>query len=398
MMNKNTFFVKTRTFSKSGEKFGYRPRYHKPAVREIDGLICREIAEYPTYAVSKCGILYDLANGFHPKEVRPKVNEYLKVTVKNFEGKLYTAVLHRLVALAWVPNVDWSKYQLVNHLDGNKLNPHADNLEWTDYSGNAHHAYATGLRSECLALRAKNIHTGIVTEAYGLNELARSCGIPAAEISTYLQTEMSYPLSSTWELRVADDDREWEFKSDGRLDNRSINEYIFTVGDKTYIFDKVRDIFSHFDLEMIPGYSFKQYLKQVEEAVGVKVEYKSLRPRTNSCQVLFHKDKSVRSYKSVNEAARKLNIPRTTLKRLFKKGPELVSHGISIRLESADDWPEKFIGNHKEKTGIKATSPKGEFIYKSIREAEKETGINQKAIARSIKTNMAYGEIVFTKL
>lgn len=33
----------------------------------------------------------------------------------------------------------------VNHLDGNKANPHFRNLEWVTSSGNKVHAYASGL-------------------------------------------------------------------------------------------------------------------------------------------------------------------------------------------------------------------------------------------------------------
>ena len=52
--------------------------------------------------------------------------------------------VHRLVALAFIPNNDSNK-KLVNHKDGNKLNNHVDNLEWTTASENVQHAIDTGL-------------------------------------------------------------------------------------------------------------------------------------------------------------------------------------------------------------------------------------------------------------
>lgn len=52
-----------------------------------------------------------------------------------------TRLVHRLVALAWVPNPDPTSRTQVNHIDGNTLNPRASNLEWTTSSENHGHAF-----------------------------------------------------------------------------------------------------------------------------------------------------------------------------------------------------------------------------------------------------------------
>ena len=63
---------------------------------------------------------------------------YAKVTlVKEHGGRLY-ANIHRLVAVAFIPNPDDKPY--VNHIDGDKLNNHLDNLEWVTPSENMIHA------------------------------------------------------------------------------------------------------------------------------------------------------------------------------------------------------------------------------------------------------------------
>ncbi len=61
----------------------------------------------------------------------------------SFRGRHTTYYVHDLVARAFLgdpPAGHW-----VNHLDGNKLNPHLDNLEWATPKDNLIHAGKTGL-------------------------------------------------------------------------------------------------------------------------------------------------------------------------------------------------------------------------------------------------------------
>ncbi len=67
---------------------------------------------------------------------------YLRVGIM-INGKLSTRKVHRLVATAFVPNPE-NKPQ-VNHKDGDKLNNHYTNLEWTTNKENANHAIKKGL-------------------------------------------------------------------------------------------------------------------------------------------------------------------------------------------------------------------------------------------------------------
>lgn len=55
------------------------------------------------------------------------------------DGKKKRAKIHRLVATHFVPNSDPETKTIVNHIDEDKTNNRADNLEWVDSKGNRNH-------------------------------------------------------------------------------------------------------------------------------------------------------------------------------------------------------------------------------------------------------------------
>ena len=66
------------------------------------------------------------------KMKKPTVNKcgyYKTVLYKN--GKKINVLVHRLVAEAFLPNLN--NKPTINHIDGNKLNNKLDNLEWATY-------------------------------------------------------------------------------------------------------------------------------------------------------------------------------------------------------------------------------------------------------------------------
>lgn len=64
-----------------------------------------------------------------------------------FERKGKQVRAHRLVAKQFVINHKPNKYNVVNHIDGNKQNNYFENLEWCTHSMNIQHAQNNGLNS-----------------------------------------------------------------------------------------------------------------------------------------------------------------------------------------------------------------------------------------------------------
>lgn len=77
---------------------------------------------------------------------------YCRVAVTILRERKYFKV-HRAVASAFVPNP--LALPQVNHIDGNKQNNRADNLEWVTNIQNSHHAMENGLWRNVFAASAK---------------------------------------------------------------------------------------------------------------------------------------------------------------------------------------------------------------------------------------------------
>lgn len=81
--------------------------------------------------------------------VRPRIltqgGRRYRLVVLSREGKTKTFKVHRLVAAAFIPNP--MNCPQVNHMDGNKRNNEAINLEWVTHLENEEHARVSGLKA-----------------------------------------------------------------------------------------------------------------------------------------------------------------------------------------------------------------------------------------------------------
>lgn len=109
--------------------------------------IWRDIVGYEgLYQVSNCGRVWSSYKGGRILKLQldSRGKGYLFVQLWR-GGKCKHAPVHRLVALAFIPNPE-GKPQ-INHINGIKTDNRVENLEWVTAFENMRHAYATGLQS-----------------------------------------------------------------------------------------------------------------------------------------------------------------------------------------------------------------------------------------------------------
>lgn len=142
----------------------------------------RPINEFPKYLACSDGYVINAETG-HVMAGTVKKTGYVETILIDENGKPHYRLLHRIIAEAFVEN-EGNKPE-VNHVDGNKENNCAENLEWVTRAENLQHAYDTGLMPNNTTPRkvyAININTGKRSEFDSIYQAAAMLGISNGNI------------------------------------------------------------------------------------------------------------------------------------------------------------------------------------------------------------------------
>jgi len=112
-----------------------------------------QLQDFPGYYVTEEGRIYSDKS---KKALKGSLTTpgYLQVKLYN-NSRIEYRLIHRLVCAAYYSNPDNKRE--VNHLDGNKLNNHPKNLEWSTRSENHKHAYNIGMREHMRIAAAERL-------------------------------------------------------------------------------------------------------------------------------------------------------------------------------------------------------------------------------------------------
>lgn len=126
---------------------------------------------------------------------------YYHVGLTNKEGKHISKNVHRLVAKAFVKNPDPENFKEVNHIDENKLNNRADNLEWCNRKTNNHYSKVTERLNESKkrAVDQYDMDWNFIQTISGVREAARIVGAKCHDnISRCCNGEQKYCKGFKW--------------------------------------------------------------------------------------------------------------------------------------------------------------------------------------------------------
>lgn len=145
----------------------------------------KPIKDYPHLLISRTGRVWSTT---YDKELRPHLTNrgYLRVNLSK-DKTVKRVSVHRLVAEAFIPNP--GNLPAVDHIDGNKLNNHVENLQWITQSDNTRKSYkgkgklATPIPVICL-------ETGKIYKS--LKEAATAHRIPSAVMSALVKGEYDH--------------------------------------------------------------------------------------------------------------------------------------------------------------------------------------------------------------
>ena len=160
--------------------------------------IFKDIKGYPGYQISNLGRVWSKKRQIYLKTHKNN-SGYFQVCLYAINGKSKKELVHRLVALAFIPNLN--NYPCVNHKDENKENNSASNLEWCDRSYNVNYGSRNEKAGKKIGKPIKCIETGIIYNS-GV-EAAKALGTTPDIISKVLHNKSRCKTANGFHIEFA---------------------------------------------------------------------------------------------------------------------------------------------------------------------------------------------------
>ena len=101
------------------------------------------LPQYKNYIIYDSGKIYSTKTQKYLKLSKNFNRRYCKIGLyNNITNKWDSFLLHRLIAITFIPNPDNKPH--INHIDNDGMNNSVDNLEWCTPKENMRHSIMTG--------------------------------------------------------------------------------------------------------------------------------------------------------------------------------------------------------------------------------------------------------------
>jgi len=358
----------------------------------------RRIPGYTNYGIAKNGKLYNLSTN---EEVRfSPNNKYPRAAVydPDYCCKRDVAV-HRLVALAWCSNEDFITKPIVNHIDGNKANYHASNLEWCSFKHNTDHAVNTGLFKVARKYKVRDIETGEVREFGSFSKVCEEVGMdPSTKFKDTRKLLKPSLLKDRYEVKELEDDSPWMTKEEA-----SVVKGLFTI--KITHPDGTVDVHNT-NLEIIKKYKLwgmSQSVKEIVRRMKEKHPELTLEVIQNvvvkPIQGINAATKEIVETDSIRDMARLTGVTFSSVRLALHRGEEYVMNGYAFRYKTDAPWSKNLSESKLKARPVRAISlvDGGAVTYSSIKSLMASgLGVKYNALIRAIKRNKPYRKHYFT--
>ena len=313
----------------------------------------RIIPRFPNYAISEKGDLLKISTKRYIAYNKDKYigNTYPRISVVDqVSNQSYGQPLHRLVAMAWVKNDDFITKPIVDHIDANKTNCHASNLQWISYRDNI--AKAVGFCNMDKSLKIlgdrfkarnipkrgllhnvyiRNIDTKEVIECKSLAEAVRRIGRSRINaIHTPLRKGFVWK-GKNGRFEISYKNNDWAYidkEPSGYTDRVIITVTDKKTGEKRVYHNSID--FRLKELNRKGGLSMAKAIKKLKELnPDLKVEY--VNNKTNT-RVIAHHIETDKAYKfrTHKELGKFIGVGKSTVQKYIKKCDGTTINGYLI--------------------------------------------------------------------
>ena len=317
---------------------GYRFQGGKLPYKALKGFYY--VPSFTILAINKQGTVVNTKtnhfltyNTIQPNPKRNIKGGYRYTSAPFQKGKQFREMRHRLLCLTFKDYPNHVDSLVVNHINGIPGKDDLDNLEWTTRGDNNLHAYVNDLKNQHLRVLVRYVLTGEVVEYYSISECSRQLGYAVDETIRYrlYKSPFGQVFQDGTQIKLKSDERDWIIPANPEEDIKRARQHMPLL---------VRDC----------------------------------------------KDLSIKSYSSITEAAKTLDINSSSIEYRFKVNNQSPLFGYQFK-ELTDPSPWKEFSQEEFKNSLEPNNFRvgarnlltGEMKeFSSIRMAEKELklGIN----------------------